>query len=200
MAERRYVTPVRGVGKIFAAFAVGLVLTFSTAFLLPQTPVSFMIGFLTAVFVAGGVFVIDERRWLGFAALVTSALGTLGTAALPANLALAESGQRVEATVVDDVVTNPWVSGMRTTSHKYVLRRPDGRPLGQDLVAASDSGHELDVGDAVTVLVDPDGKVPVMLADKVDPGAFLTAAVTGVVATSLILVMVARRSRRGRPL
>src|SRR5699024_4972448 len=66
----------------------------------------------------------------------------------------------------------------------YSLEGTDGRPLEQPMVYRGEGGYDdIDIGDDITVLVDPQGRAETELADNVDIGADIAILVVGSVAT-----------------
>src|SRR5699024_1710581 len=117
------------------------------------------------------------------------ALAGTGTIMLAEDIALSQVGDVTVAVVVDHEVEQKVVHNSRSRNrtvhtHTYSLEGTDGRPLEQPMVYRGEGGYDdIDIGDDITVLVDPQGRAETELADNVDIGADIAILVVGSVAT-----------------
>src|SRR5699024_9784521 len=94
-----------------------------------------------------------------------------------------------EAVVVDHEVEQKVVHNSRSRNrtvhtHTYSLEGTDGRPLEQPMVYRGEGGYDdIDIGDDITVLVDPQGRAETGFADDVDSATDTATRVVGSVAT-----------------
>ncbi len=127
--------------------------------------VAFIVGFVVFLVVLAAISLLSDGSWLVTALAIVPGLFTLiMTLDLPVERELARRGEPV-----DVIVLSHEVSGIRYVRHRYVLVRPDGTRLAEELIYRGPSGYGLEAGDRTTVLVDPDGKIPLEMQREVDP-------------------------------
>lgn len=143
-------------------------------------------GFVLSVV---AVLRLTGRRWAPWLVGPAVALAGTGTIMLAEDIALSQVGDVTEAVVVDHEVEQKVVHNSRSRNrtvhtHTYSLEGADGRPLEQPMVYRGEGGYDdIDIGDDITVLVDPQGRAETELADNVDIGADIAILVVGSVAT-----------------
>ncbi|SCL65892.1 hypothetical protein [Micromonospora peucetia] len=143
------------------------------------------------------VFVIAVRllhraAWLAFLAFAPALFVLVGSVQFAPEAALERRGVRQEVAIVDVEVT-----GKR---HAFTLQGADGR-LDEPLVYQG-SNPSYQVGDRLAVLTDPDGKVEVEAADRVDSSGMLGMLILGWVGWTFIALLAGWRGhvrrRKGR--
>lgn len=143
-------------------------------------------GFVLSVV---AVLRLTGRRWAPWLVAPAVALAGTGTIMLAEDIALSQVGDVTEAVVVDHEVEQKVVHNSRSRNrtvhtHTYSLEGADGRPLEQPMVYRGEGGYDdIDIGDDITVLVDPQGRAETELADNVDIGTDIAILVVGSVAT-----------------
>ncbi|MEU9508271.1 hypothetical protein AB0D32_18575 [Micromonospora sp. NPDC048170] len=143
------------------------------------------------------VFVIAVRLlhravWLAFLAVVPALLVLVGSVQFAPEAVLEGRGVRQEVTIVAVEVT-----GKR---HAFTLQGADGR-LDEPLIyQGSNPNHR--VGDRLAVLTDPEGKVELEVADRVDSGGMLGMLLLGGAGWTCIALLAGWRGhvrrRKGR--
>src|SRR5690625_1037852 len=118
-------------------------------------------GFVLSVV---AVLRLTGRRWAPWLVGPAVALAGTGTIMLAEDTALSQGGDVTEAVVVDHGVEQKVVHNSRSRNrtvhtHTYSLEGTDGRPLEQPMVYRGEGGYDdIDIGDDITVLVDPQGR------------------------------------------
>lgn len=179
-----------------------LVVLLGLAFIAVNTAISYITAGQDAIAIGTGVvlglvfmvviFALHRAAWLGFLSCLPALFVLVGSVELAPGLALETRGIRQEVTIVDVEVT-----GKR---HAFTLRGDNGK-LGEPLIYQG-SNPDYQVGDALTVLTDPDGNIELQDADKVDPTANLATLFLGAAGWSLIALLAGWRGhvrrRHGR--
>ncbi|HEY9409013.1 MAG TPA: hypothetical protein VIP77_05475 [Jiangellaceae bacterium] len=138
-----------------------------------------MIGAIICLGVATAVAVLHGGRWLMLLSFAPSVLVLVGTVQLPPERALSDRGNAVEVEIVDE--------SSQGASHEYVL--DDGSGELPEHLEYRGSGTPYEVGDRLTVLVDPDGQVPLEDAEQVDPDGKLRMIIMGVVGWVVVIAL-----------
>ena len=152
-----------------------------------------MIGVIVCLGVAIAVAMLHGGTWLMLLSFAPSALVLVGTVQLPPERALSDRGNAVEVEIVDETGQG--------TSHEYAL--DDGSGELPEHLEYRGNGSPYEVGDRLTVLVDPDGQVPLEDAERVDPDGKLRMIIMGVVGWASVIALAGWRGhvrrRRRKP-
>ncbi|MGW0506142.1 hypothetical protein [Micromonospora sp. NPDC003241] len=136
-------------------------------------------GILVCLAFATGVHLLHRATWLALLSLLPALFVLVGSVQLAPDLALEQRGVRQQVTIV-----NAEVNGKR---HTFTLRGTTG-PLDEPLVyQGSAPGYR--VGDTLTVLTDPDGRIALRDADRVDSAGKVTGLVLGTLGWTAIALL-----------
>ncbi len=169
------------------ALAVWLVLGLSATFVLEFVfPQLMLLAIMVGVLVVAGVgYWAVYRHWGAWFGVAAVALAGIGTMMLAEDLALATSGERVEAVVVDHTVDVQRSSRGTSYTHHYALERTDDGQALEDMVYRGEDGFDdVEEGTTIAVLADPDGQAPTKPADTVDIGADIAVLIVGLLASA----------------
>lgn len=169
---------------------VGLAVAFVLSLAFPQELYLAIGAALVAVAgITGAAYWGIGRRWVIWLVFPTAGLAGLGAVMLGEDLALTESGERIEAVVVDhsvevrDVVRKGRTS--KAYTHRYTLERTDGQPIEEPMEYRGEGGFDgVEEGSTIEVFVDPDGRAPTKPTDSVDLEADVAILVVGLVAVA----------------
>lgn len=189
---------------LLVVLVVGVAIAFVFELLLPQALFGAII--IASMFAVGTVMVVNygvRRRWVRWLGVPAAMLFGIGAIMLAEDIALAQSGERTEAVVVDHTVDVEEGAKGKSYTHHYTLEGADGQPLGEPMEYRGEDGFDdVDEGTTIEVLVDPDGEAPTKPADSIDIGAGIAAAIVGFLASAAVFgasaVSVARRAARTR--
>ncbi len=191
----------------------GLIVVFAIAFaitlLWPQALLAGIViascGFILSLL---AVRSLTGRRWAPWLIGPAVALAGLGTIMLAEDIALSQVGEVTEAVVIDHDIEQKVVHVSRSRdrtvhTHTYALEDAEGRPL-DPLVYRGEGGYDgVDVGDDITVLVDPQGRAETEPAENIDIGADIAILIIGGLAAigafGILMLVVGLNGRLHRP-
>ncbi|MFF0718041.1 hypothetical protein [Micromonospora sp. NPDC003816] len=136
-------------------------------------------GVLLCLAFATGVHLLHRASWLALLSLLPALFVLVGSVQLAPDLALEQRGVRQQVTIVDAEAT-----GKR---HTFTLRGAAG-PLDEPLVyQGSSPGYR--VGDTLTVLTDPEGRIALRDADRVDSAGKVGSLALGTLGWAVIALL-----------
>lgn len=175
MHRRDWTTPAAILLPLFtvAAYVVVTVI----GLLWPERPwvaIASSITVSVILWLVSALWFAARTRWyrvipmLGFA--VALVFPMVGAASLGTDLALERQGEQVVGEVVDiEVEQTNHREGRESWRTTYTFVSPDdGQQLGTVDYRGDKDAYDLDVGDRTDLIVDPDGELPVKLAERVD--------------------------------
>lgn len=183
---------------LVALLVVGLAVAFVLNLVLPQAKfAAIVIGVLVVTGTIGVARYRVGRRWVGWLGLPAAALLGIGTMMLSDDIALDQSGERIEAVVVGHTVDVQEGAKGTAYTHHYSLESTDGQSLDEPMLFRGKEGFDgVDEGTTIEVFVDPDGDVPTKPADSVDIGADIAVLVVGLLAVTGVFGACAMAVRR----
>lgn len=172
-----------------SARRTALVILLGLAFIGLNTAISYAAVGTPAVAIGTGIvlclafmcfiFALHRAAWLGFLSGLPALFILVGSVELAPALALEVRGVRQEVTIVDAEA-----AGKR---HTFTLEGKDGQ-LDEPLIYQG-SSPDYRVGEALTVLTDPDGVIELQDADSVDSPTNLATLVLGGAGWTLIAAL-----------
>ncbi len=175
-------------------FLIGIGVVFAVGCLFPSVLlVTIILGCLVFVGVTLAIRRFMGTAWAYWYTGPFVAIALIGTVMLAEDVALSQAGELTEVVVVDHEVDvkvehdsdNP--RGRKVYTHTYSLERTDGTPVAEPMIYRGKDGFDdFDEGDAVSVLIDPEGNAPTEPADDVDLPADIGVLVTGLVTSGIV--------------
>lgn len=131
---------------------------------------------------------ILSRKWVLWLVVPALVMTGLGTVMLAENLGISRTNDVTEVVVVGHTVEEKKVhdrnnpAGRMVYTHEYRLEHTDGTPTEKPMIYRGPEGYEdIDKGDTVTVLLDPEGNAPTEPAESIDIGADIGITVVGLI-------------------
>ncbi|WP_307814064.1 hypothetical protein [Streptomyces sp. N35] len=144
------------------------------------------------------LILLHRAWWLAVLSLAPALFVLVGSVQLGPDGALEHRGVRESVVVVADSA-----AGTSSKEHRLTLRNERGEELAEKLVYRGGAGSP-DVGDALDILRDPDGRVPMEQAAEVDSSGQLASVLGGTVTWTLFALLAGWRGhvrrRMGREL
>lgn len=174
---------------VYTVLLTVLAVSFAVTVLWPQL---ILAGIITAciglVIAMIGTVQILSRKWILWLVVPALALTGLGTVMLAEDLGLSRTSEVTEAVIVDHTVESQTVhdannpAGRIVYTHEYRLEHTDGTPIDKPMIYRGQGGYEdIDEGDTITVLLDPQGNAPTEPAESIDIGADIGVTVGGLI-------------------
>ena len=182
-------TTVRAGVVLTLGAVLGYAIVFGIGFWWPERPVIAVIASIAVslvVWVLAAVWFTRRTGWHRAVGMAVFALALVfpmvGTASFGPDLALERNAEPVTGVVID--------IGVEQTNHEeneeswkttYTFADEDGDELGTVDYRGDKQAHGLEIGDHTELMADPDGELPLKLAEDVDSAADIGMTAMGAV-------------------